>query len=245
MMHGLNWYDYSARFKDDFRFITVDPLAEKYYNISPYAYVMNNPLKYIDPTGRQVIPTPYGPVPVPVAPVAGSTAVSSSKYTTLDQRAAQGRTYIEAAKTIANFTRTAQIAIGIVTLHTIISDVKEFINPGYIHQEKQGKKAKEALDAAQVAVGKAIIDNISGDMPSGDPAPKRDPKGTIGKIVLGTGATAAAIKETVEYISNASKDSSNERKDDNKPVQNNPPKENNSQQTIDWNKVFNPIDFSK
>jgi RHS repeat-associated protein len=50
-MHGLSWYDYSARHKDDWRFTTVDPLAEKYYSISPYAYCGNNPLKYIDPTG--------------------------------------------------------------------------------------------------------------------------------------------------------------------------------------------------
>jgi RHS repeat-associated protein len=52
-MHGLNMYDYSARHLalDIPRFTTVDPLAEKYYSISPYAYVGNNPLKFIDPTG--------------------------------------------------------------------------------------------------------------------------------------------------------------------------------------------------
>ena len=32
----------------------IDPLAEKYYSISPYAYVLNNPLKYIDPNGESV-----------------------------------------------------------------------------------------------------------------------------------------------------------------------------------------------
>lgn len=37
------------------RFLAVDPLAEKYYDISPYAYVMNNPIKYIDPDGRVVV----------------------------------------------------------------------------------------------------------------------------------------------------------------------------------------------
>jgi RHS repeat-associated protein len=56
-MHGLNLYDYSARQYDSAigRFTTVDPLAEKYYSISPYAYVANNPLKYIDPTGKEII----------------------------------------------------------------------------------------------------------------------------------------------------------------------------------------------
>lgn len=37
------------------RFLTVDPLAEKYYNISPYAYVANNPINAIDPDGRKII----------------------------------------------------------------------------------------------------------------------------------------------------------------------------------------------
>ncbi|WP_051697972.1 DUF6443 domain-containing protein [Prevotella sp. 10(H)] len=52
-MHGLNMYDYSARFYEPSigRFSTIDPKAEKYYSISPYAYVANNPLKFIDPTG--------------------------------------------------------------------------------------------------------------------------------------------------------------------------------------------------
>ena len=51
--HGLNLYDYHARMYDPAigRFTTMDPLAEKYYSISPYAYVANNPVGYIDPTG--------------------------------------------------------------------------------------------------------------------------------------------------------------------------------------------------
>ncbi|NDV79989.1 RHS repeat domain-containing protein, partial [Dysgonomonas sp. 511] len=53
--HGLNWYDYSARYYDSTvpRFTTVDPLAEKYYSISPYVYCLNNPLKFIDPDGKE------------------------------------------------------------------------------------------------------------------------------------------------------------------------------------------------
>ncbi|MFT5915390.1 MAG: hypothetical protein ACJAWV_001810 [Flammeovirgaceae bacterium] len=37
------------------RFMSIDPLAEKYYDISPYAFVMNNPIKYYDPDGRIVV----------------------------------------------------------------------------------------------------------------------------------------------------------------------------------------------
>ncbi|MDR0834670.1 MAG: RHS repeat-associated core domain-containing protein, partial [Candidatus Symbiothrix sp.] len=54
LMHNLNMYDYSARYIDmaNPRFTTIDPLAEKYYSVSPYAYCLNNPVKYVDPDGR-------------------------------------------------------------------------------------------------------------------------------------------------------------------------------------------------
>lgn len=53
---GLNLYDYGARHYEPAlgRFMTMDPLAEKYYSISPYAYCAGNPLKYIDLKGDSV-----------------------------------------------------------------------------------------------------------------------------------------------------------------------------------------------
>ncbi len=55
-MHGLNLYDYSARQYDPTtgQFTSMDPLCEKYYHISPYAYCAGNPVKYVDPDGREL-----------------------------------------------------------------------------------------------------------------------------------------------------------------------------------------------
>jgi RHS repeat-associated protein len=52
-MHGLNLYDFEARPYDPIlgRFLTPDPLAEKYPWINPYAYCGNNPINRVDPTG--------------------------------------------------------------------------------------------------------------------------------------------------------------------------------------------------
>ena len=54
-MHGLHWYDNGARWMDPIfhRFTSIDPLAEKYYSISPYVVCGNNPFKYIDLDGRE------------------------------------------------------------------------------------------------------------------------------------------------------------------------------------------------
>jgi RHS repeat-associated protein len=54
LMHGLNMYDYSARHIDMTNplFTTMDPLAEKYYSASPYAYCLNNPVRFVDRDGR-------------------------------------------------------------------------------------------------------------------------------------------------------------------------------------------------
>lgn len=53
-MHGLDWYDYGARQYDPAiaRFTSMDPLTEKYYHISPYAYCAGNPVNYVDLDGR-------------------------------------------------------------------------------------------------------------------------------------------------------------------------------------------------
>lgn len=55
-MHGLDEYDSEARwyYPAIMRTTTMDPLCEKYYSISPYAWCGNNPVNLVDPDGRDV-----------------------------------------------------------------------------------------------------------------------------------------------------------------------------------------------
>lgn len=56
-MHGLNLLDFHARAHNPElggRFNRIDPLAEKYYSISPYVYCGNNPVNAIDLRGDSI-----------------------------------------------------------------------------------------------------------------------------------------------------------------------------------------------
>jgi len=59
-MHGYDTYDYGARgyYAAGDVMPTVDPLAEKYYSISPYAYCVGNPVNRIDPDGMSFLDSP-------------------------------------------------------------------------------------------------------------------------------------------------------------------------------------------
>ena len=57
-MHGLGWYDYSARWYDPrltVRFTTPDPKTEEFYDLSPYIYCGGDPVNYIDPDGMKLL----------------------------------------------------------------------------------------------------------------------------------------------------------------------------------------------
>jgi RHS repeat-associated protein len=52
----LGWLDYGMRMyqPEIGRWGAVDPLAEKYYPVTPYAYVANSPVSLMDPNGAEI-----------------------------------------------------------------------------------------------------------------------------------------------------------------------------------------------
>jgi len=58
-MHGYDTYDYGARgyYAAMGGWPTMDPLAEKYYSVSPYVYCGGNPVNALDPNGEDYVIT--------------------------------------------------------------------------------------------------------------------------------------------------------------------------------------------
>ena len=54
LVHGLRLYDYGARMYDQILgcWTSVDPMAEKYYHISPYVFCLDNPVRMVDRDGK-------------------------------------------------------------------------------------------------------------------------------------------------------------------------------------------------
>ncbi len=53
---GLPYLDYGARFYHPLssRWTTMDPMSEKYYSVSPYAFCSNNPVNFVDWDGMDI-----------------------------------------------------------------------------------------------------------------------------------------------------------------------------------------------
>ena len=218
-MHGLNEYDFTGRWQYSIipSFTSLDPLCEKYYSVSPYVYCLNNPLKYVDPDGKQVIPVP-APVPIPLPiyyPPHQTSTISDQDIIRAVNSGVEG---------VKRTMQTNLVILSAVFLPAW-SSLSPAINPDYKHQRNRDRRNKRELDQQQANIANSIDTNISGTMPNGDPAPKRDPndgrKGT--KTAFGVITVAAGVSSVLELTNpDPSKDAVEAHKEKAKSIQSQP-----------------------
>ncbi len=102
--------DYHARLQNPQtgRFEQVDPHAIKYSNISSFAYVVNNPMRFIDPNGKDIIGTDGKPVTYKI----NNGEVSWSKNASADvQRIGNALLYTETGTKMLNHMIDSEVRI--------------------------------------------------------------------------------------------------------------------------------------
>ena len=168
-MHGLDWYDHGARHNDAAigRWHVMDPLCEKYYDVSPYAYCAGDPVNAIDPDGKSIL------TKVLKATMRIGSRVASNGLSELGKAA----TYAEAVSDIKENTTTlvdgnasttdrikAVFSLASEFLPVSFGDVKDVVKiVKNVHgNSKLSTKAQHAYDIIDKRTDKVVKTGISG-----------------------------------------------------------------------------------
>jgi uncharacterized protein RhaS with RHS repeats len=161
-MNGLNRYDYGARFYDPAigRWTTIDPLAEKFLGISPYAYCFNNPISNIDRDGRE--PITLTVIALKMAIGAGIGAVTDISVQMTANMTLQGQSFGQAFKNVDWTSVGASAAIGAVAVPGITTVAKTATIATAVAVDAavdySTAKGSETIFTGEKTLGTAVID---------------------------------------------------------------------------------------
>jgi hypothetical protein len=181
--------------------LSVDPMSDKYPNLTPYAYCANNPVNRIDPDGRMpvllvlLIKGAVGAIAdaaaqVTVSMVNGqsfSQAMSSIDYTSV------GASFVTAAIAMPGMSTTAKVATVAVVATDVAIDVNakgEIQTIGSVIGENKSI-TNAAIDAVSSVVPGKVVDNVTSGF---NKAVSSD---------LGSSAAATLTKETKSSLKQA------------------------------------------
>jgi len=164
------------------RFNQVDPLCEEYYSVSPYAYALNNPVRYKDPDGRfpwPVVPIVLGwllesqPVNAPTLNRVSNARNMEAAWNSYNEGALSN--FIPGAKMEAVSTRVfIQKPVEKIVRKTVTSEVREEVgkfvpNPfgrrgGQAHQDKVAEAIKQlSSDGFKEIITEQTIKTLGGE----------------------------------------------------------------------------------
>jgi len=187
---GLNWDYFGGRTYDWLigRWPAVDPLWFKHPDVSPYVYVLNNPLLYIDPDGQQVRYHRVVQAPLTTTEIKQNFAqrVEQSK------EYASGGVYTMAAGTLA-FGALEAVGSALASLDPF--GISSFANPILMAESVVARGATVADDAVGAAT--KVVSTI------GEAAAKQTANEGIVLSNLGRASKSEGIREVIGNASDA------------------------------------------
>lgn len=174
------YYYYGARFLAQQLgiWLSVDPLADKYPGISPYAYCNWNPIKFVDSEGTHPLVAAALAVVAPEI-VAATALVGAVIYYNLAHQEERNNTSSWEGNKPFSEVRDTRV--------------------GLEWQNRQDRKAKRASELQEMEHQQFLQDNLPD--PSPDPNKGKDPKGDINRVKKGT-VIALAVGYAAAIIDN-------------------------------------------
>ncbi|CAM1366937.1 hypothetical protein TSEDIMI_450005 [Tenacibaculum sediminilitoris] len=196
--NGLATLDFGSRNYDKWagRWMNIDPLAEKFVEVSPYSYAKNNPIFFVDPDGQEPVPGPF----------TGKGSKSSNGTITVHRITAGQRYALNIYyATAVTFTGRAGQVVGLYdSLKTIGDNNKNTQTRAGVASQVALEGSTEFLTskAAKKGIGQAF-DRFGNVIKNGNPVQKlaKNVKGGLGAIGIVAAVTSNSDPSRDELMS--------------------------------------------